>query len=109
MARRRLVMRVCVAGCVGQRRMELGLRVRRGRPQAEGGVPRAGVHHVALAAISVHLSLSLSLSISVSVSVSFSVSVSVSVSVSISLVVAAPVHHRRSEARVHCRPRIRQG
>lgn len=73
--------------------MELGLRVRRGRPQAEGGVPRAGVHHVALAAISVHLPLSFSFS--------FSFSVSVSVSISISLVVAAPVHHRRSEARVH--------
>lgn len=77
--------------------MELGLRVRRGRPQAEGGVPRAGVHHVALAAISVHLPLSFSLT----VTVSFPISVSVSVSVSISLVVAAPVHHRRSEARVH--------
>lgn len=79
--------------------MELGLRVRRGRPQAEGGVPRAGVHHVALAAISVHLPLSFSLTVTVSFPIS--VSVSVSVSVSISLVVAAPVHHRRSEARVH--------
>ncbi|KAL7808689.1 hypothetical protein V8C26DRAFT_412884 [Trichoderma gracile] len=48
-------------------------------------------------AVSVLLSLSLSLPFAVHVSIS----ISVSVSVTLSLVVAAPVHHRRSEARVH--------
>lgn len=52
-------------------------------------------------ALAVSVSLPFAVQVSISISLPVSVSVSVSVTVTLSLVVAAPVHHRRSEARVH--------